>query len=145
MPRLTLNFLILTKLMKKLTLLFFLLIFIISLSLTMPLLSKASGDEGGSSVSLSDVNPLGSGIEGISGMRIVIGRVINAILGITGSFALFMFIYGGFSMLTSAGSPEKIDKGKKILTWAIIGIMVILGSYAITNFIFGAITSTGSQ
>ena len=78
-------------------------------------------------------------------MRIVIGRVINAILGITGSFALFMFIYGGFSMLTSAGSPEKIDKGKKILTWAIIGIMVILGSYAITNFIFGAITSTGSQ
>lgn len=149
--------------MKKTLLLFYCLLLIIALSLAFqPLLAAETKDgdtpapqlptgggttgggttEGGTSVSLADVNPLG--VEGISGMRIVIGRVINGILGITGSFALFMFIYGGFIMLTSAGNTEKITKGKNILIWAIIGILVIMGSYAIVRFIFGAITSTGT-
>lgn len=95
---------------------------------------------GGTSVDLTVLNPLGPDIEGISGTRTVIGRVINGILGITGSFGLFMFIYGGFIMLTSAGNTEKISKGKNILIWAIIGILVIMSSYAIVRFILGAIT-----
>lgn len=50
------------------------------------------------------------------------------LLGITGSFALLMFVYGGFTLLSSGGSSEKVSKGKTIITNAIIGIVIIMGS-----------------
>ncbi len=79
-------------------------------------------------------NPLGS-----VNVPTLIGRVIQAALGISGSIALLMFVWGGFVWLTSQGNPEKIKKGQGTLTWAVIGIAVIFGAYSLVNFI---ITST---
>lgn len=56
------------------------------------------------------------------------GNIAQLILGITGSFALLMFVYGGFTLLTSGGSSEKVGKGKTIITNAVIGIVIIFGS-----------------
>ncbi len=39
---------------------------------------------------------------------------------------VFMVIYGGFAYITAAGDPEKAGKGKKILTYAIIGLAIAL-------------------
>lgn len=62
--------------------------------------------------------------------------VASLIVGITGSFALLMFVYGGFMWVTSAGSAEKVKKGKQIFTYAVIGLIVIFGAYAfLTTFI----------
>jgi hypothetical protein len=88
---------------------------------------------GGGSVTLT--NPLGSGIEGTGGVAVVIGRIINLILGVVGSFALLMFVYGGFLMITSAGHSEAVKKGKDTLTWAVLGIAVILGSYTLASYV----------
>ena len=35
-----------------------------------------------------------------------------------------MIIYGGFTIITAAGSPEKAGKGKSIITYAMIGVAV---------------------
>jgi len=71
-----------------------------------------------------------------------IGRIINSALGIVGSLALLMFIYGGFVWLTSAGSSDKVTKGKNILVWATIGLVVIFMSYGATKFVLDKITAT---
>lgn len=42
----------------------------------------------------------------------LIGNIINAVLGISGSLALLMFIYGGFTWMLSGGNAEKVTKGK---------------------------------
>ncbi|MBI4457701.1 hypothetical protein HY633_01930 [Candidatus Uhrbacteria bacterium] len=61
------------------------------------------------------------------------GNIANIILGLTGSFALLMFVYGGFTLLTSGGSQEAVTKGKTIIQNSVIGIVIILGSgYVIT-------------
>ncbi len=65
----------------------------------------------------------------------LIGRIIKAILGLVGALALGMFVYGGFTWLTSAGSPDKIKKGKDILIWATIGLIVIFTSYTLVDFL----------
>lgn len=65
----------------------------------------------------------------------LIGRIIKAILGLVGALALAMFVYGGFTWLTSAGSPDKIKKGKDILIWATIGLIVIFTSYTLVDFL----------
>ncbi|NTW22459.1 hypothetical protein HGA34_02845 [Candidatus Falkowbacteria bacterium] len=71
-----------------------------------------------------------------------IGKIINTALGVVGSLALLMFIYGGFTWLTSAGSADKVTKGKNILVWAVIGLVVIFMSYGATKFVLDKITAT---
>lgn len=66
----------------------------------------------------------------------LIGKVIKAVLGISGSLALLMFVYGGFTWMLSGGNSEKVTKGKNTLVWAAIGLIVIFSSYALVNAIF---------
>ncbi len=77
-------------------------------------------------------NPLG---EGKDKPQELIGQVINAVLGIVGSIALAMFIFGGFTWMTASGNEQAITKGKDILVWATVGLIVIFTSYALVKFI----------
>lgn len=89
-------------------------------------------------------NPLGSS-EGSEDPRVIIGNVIRALLGLVGSLALAVFIYGGFTWVISAGSEEKITKGKQMIIWATLGLAVIFASYALVNFVISAVVvETGS-
>ena len=77
-------------------------------------------------------NPLGNNNPNVNQM---IGRIINSILGIVGSLALLMFVYGGLIWMTAAGASEKVQKGKDIILWAIIGLIMVFMSYAAVNFV----------
>lgn len=57
------------------------------------------------------------------------------ILGIVGSLSLVMFIYGGFVFLISAGSSDKIEKAKKIIIAAIVGLIIVFASWLIIRFV----------
>ncbi|OIO06371.1 hypothetical protein AUJ26_00725 [Candidatus Falkowbacteria bacterium CG1_02_37_21] len=80
-------------------------------------------------------NPLGS----IDSPQALIGKVINNALGVVGSIALLMFVYGGLVWMTSAGSPEKVKNGRDILVWSAIGMAVIFSAYGLTRFVLTAI------
>lgn len=82
----------------------------------------------------SDEICLENPIEGNPSPEIIIGKIINAILGITGSLALAMFVYGGFLWMMSGGNQERVTKGKNTIIWAALGLAVIFSSYAIVNF-----------
>lgn len=82
-------------------------------------------------------NPLGS----VGTPQVFIGKIIKAALGVVGSLALVMFIYGGFTWMLSGGSPEKVKKGKDILIWATFGLVVIFMSYALVQFVIEGIKS----
>jgi len=66
---------------------------------------------------------------------------IKVFLGGVAAFALFVFIYGGFLMLTSGGNPETIKKAKDVLTWATIGIVIIIISWAIIRYVIDVTTT----
>jgi hypothetical protein len=80
-------------------------------------------------------NPLGDGTT----VPVLIGRVITGFLGIVGSLALVMVIYGGFTWMLAAGNSEKVKKGRDIIVWAAIGLVVIFTSYALVKFVIEAI------
>ncbi len=82
-------------------------------------------------------NPLGGGT-GITSVPRLIGNIIKTILTIVGALALGMFVYGGFTWMTSGGSSEKIQKGKNILIWAVIGLVIIFTSYTLVDFLLTA-------
>lgn len=74
-----------------------------------------------------------------------IAVIIQALLGIVGAGALLMFVWGGFHMIFSGGSEERIKKGRDTLLWAVIGMAVILSSYAVLNFTFGIFQTAANQ
>lgn len=63
------------------------------------------------------------------------------ILGISGSAALFVFVYGGFKWLLSRGESKWIEEGKAAMTAGAIGLVIIFGSYAALNFIISGLTT----
>ena len=72
----------------------------------------------------------------------LIGRVIKTAMGIIGGIFLLLMIYGGVIWMTGSttvggGATKKdITKAKGIIVWATLGLLVILSSYAIVNFLF---------
>lgn len=82
-------------------------------------------------------NPLGS----VESPNQLIGKVINALLGLVGSLALIMFVYGGLIWMTSSGSQEKVKKGRDIIVWAGIGLIIVFSSYGLIRFILTSLNS----
>lgn len=66
--------------------------------------------------------------------------VIRYFLGLLALFATFVFIYGGFLLLTSGGEPERIKKGKETLFWATMGIVTVIGSWVFIRTVFDALS-----
>ena len=70
-----------------------------------------------------------------------IAQIINIALSVVGSITLLLIIYAGFLWMTSAGSEEKIAKAKKIMGSAVVGLFIVLASYAISSFIVANLSS----
>jgi len=65
--------------------------------------------------------------------------VIKEVLKITGVIAVVMVIYGGFLLLTSAGNLQKVTRGKNVILWAIVGLIVSGLAFMIVRFIISKI------
>lgn len=91
----------------------------------------------------SIINPGDSGYaQGDYTLNDIITIAIGAsrwVLGIVGSLALIMFIYGGFTFLISAGSSDKVGEAKKIITAAVVGLIIVFSSYLIIAFVIGSL------
>ena len=69
-----------------------------------------------------------------------LGRFAGAALALSGSIFLFLVVYGGIIIMTAAGAPETIGKGKKIIVWAVIGALILGAAYALTQLVFQIFT-----
>lgn len=63
----------------------------------------------------------------------------NVLLSIIGGIALIAFVYGGFILILSEGSSERIEKGKGAMVAALIGLAVVFGAYLIVNILSDAL------
>jgi len=61
--------------------------------------------------------------------------VINRSVPLGAGFAFLLILFGAFTLITSAGNPENVQKGKEIITSAIIGLLVIIFSIFILRLI----------
>jgi hypothetical protein len=65
------------------------------------------------------------------------------LFGVTGPIAAFMVVLAGGMMLIGGANPAQYSRGKALLTNTLIGVTIILLSWAATNFLIKSI-STGS-
>ncbi len=63
--------------------------------------------------------------------------VLNFLLSVVGVVGIIMLVVGGLMYLTSAGDEERINTGKKIVQYSIIGVMVALAALVIVTQLAG--------
>ncbi len=81
----------------------------------------------------------GAGFSVSATLGSVVAAVIKGFLGLLGIIFVFLIVLAGYNWMTSGGDEEKINKAKDSLSRAIIGIIIIIGAYAITYFVFSQI------
>lgn len=89
-------------------------------------------------------NEVNNGLTGslaITDPRMVVGRVIQIILSFLGAIAVLLVMYAGFLWMTSDGDEEKITRAKGILRNAVIGLLIILSSWAIATFVLSQLVN----
>lgn len=66
----------------------------------------------------------------------IVARVINAAVGLIGIILLSLLVYGGFLWMSARGEEEKVQTAGKVIRAAIIGAIILAGSYAIAYAVF---------
>jgi PKD repeat protein len=85
------------------------------------------------------------GLTKTTSVRDFIQKVVNYALSFLGLVAILLMIYAGVMYLTAGGQTEKTDKAKKTIGYTAIGLLLILGSYAIVNTVLTGPFEGGEQ
>ncbi|NBS41460.1 hypothetical protein EBS80_02265 [bacterium] len=113
-------------------------------TLALPFVVHAQAYEGlaGANASLTDVASDG----GLSQTELptLIGQLINVLLGVLGIVFVILVVYAGFLYLTSQGEEGNVKKAKKLLTQAVIGLIIIIAAYAISSYVISALVTASA-
>lgn len=64
-------------------------------------------------------------------------QISNTLIFLVGAIAVIMLIIGGLRYVTSNGEASSIKGAKDTITYAIIGIVIAILSFAVVSFVIG--------
>lgn len=65
----------------------------------------------------------------------LISKIVSWLIGLSGAIAVLIFMYGGYRYMVSAGNAEAATAGKKIMQWALIGLVVVILAYTVVSVV----------
>lgn len=83
-------------------------------------------------------NPLASTVDPEAPIQSLSAIFINTLFGIAGSIALAMFVWGGVLWLTSAGNEKQVAKGRGVIQWTTLGMIMMFASYTLVSYLFSS-------
>jgi hypothetical protein len=88
--------------------------------------------------------PIGNTGNKADTVNVVLELIAGSLIYLAGPVAVLMIAIGGLRYVISHGDQNQMDEAKKNITWAIIGLIVIVLSWAIMENIIRIIgSSTG--
>lgn len=84
-----------------------------------------------------------AGFSGDGDLLGVIGGLINVALSLLGAILLVLMVYAGILWTTSQGNEKQTTKAKEIIRTAIIGMLIALTAYSISNFVVNTLEERG--
>ena len=128
-----------TKFKKYTKILSLCLVAVFALALVAPAMVEAKSSGTADPLKLLNETAKQSGQTSTRDLPEVVGSIIQWVLGIVGIILLVMFVYGGVLYATSAGNEDKVETAKKVMMYAIIGIVIIALAFVLTRYIIQAL------
>lgn len=73
--------------------------------------------------------------------REIAAQIINILLGFLGIIAVIIVLAGGFKWMTAGGNQDKVDEAKKLMSAGVIGLIIVLASFGIAQFVINSLVS----
>lgn len=70
-----------------------------------------------------------------------IKTVIEALAGLSGLVAAGFFVVGGLSYITSSGHPQRLERAKRTVIFAAVGLAITIAAFVLSNIISGMASS----
>ncbi len=88
----------------------------------------------------------GTTVNGVNGIIDLTGQellanILNLTYFIAGVVAVIVIIISGLSYATSSGDSGKLARAKNLITYSIVGIIIVLVAFTITGFVTGRFSS----
>lgn len=83
------------------------------------------------------VNPSDIGIDPVTNPESAISGVLATAYVAAGVVCVVIIIVAGYLFVTSSGDPSTTKRAREALIGAVVGIIVILMAFTITNFVLG--------
>ena len=75
----------------------------------------------------------------------VLGRIITVIISVAGFLTLVLILRSGLQIMTAGGDAKKIEDSKKRLVYLVIGLIILLASGILSNFILNLVSGAIRQ
>lgn len=79
----------------------------------------------------ANITKVGDGDSNLAGD---VTNIINQVIAVLGLACVIVMIVGGVNYMTSNGDTGKTEKGKKIILYGLIGLIICALSFTIVNF-----------
>lgn len=83
------------------------------------------------------IDPGQIGINPVTNANNAITDALNTAYGAAGVVCVIVIVMGGYFYVTSGGDPSTAKRAREIILGAVVGIVVILMAFTITNFVLG--------
>ena len=84
-------------------------------------------------------------VGGNQNLPTIVGNVIGTGLAFVSVLFFILMLYGGILWMTARGNDDQTKKALGTIIAATVGIIIVLASYALTNFVFQSIGPQGSS
>lgn len=86
------------------------------------------------------VNPDRVGIPAIGVNDSTVGGVMNTVYFWAAAIAVLIIVIAGFFFVTSRGDPNQVQRAKNAIWGAVIGLIIIIFAFVITQFVIRGVT-----
>lgn len=96
-----------------------------------------SGSKGGTG-SISFPNPIKQ-----TSLEALIKAILDVVVQFGAIVAVFFLIYSGYKFIEARGNPGKIEAAQKTFFWTIVGGLIVLGAFVISEVIKNTVEGFG--
>ena len=100
----------------------------------------ASSIYGGAGPDIGLAYPGATGLAN-SDVRITVAKILRIAMSLLGTIFVVIVIWGGYEWMTAGGNDQQIGTAKKRIYAGVIGLALILSSYAIASFVVSSLAT----
>ncbi len=110
-------------------------------ALALPLVTMAQNSPYSKAMNEVNVVARNANVSATRTLPEIVGSIINSVLGFLGIILLGYLLYAGFLWMTSGGESEKATQAQTMIRNAIIGLVIIASSFAISSFVLNQLVN----
>lgn len=108
-------------------------------TVALAVVEPVTGGLPGSVTNLGNVGANADLGSGATNLPALVGNIISVVLGFLGIVFIILIVYAGIKWMMAQGEAEKTKEATRMIQQAVVGLVIVVAAYAISNYVIGAL------